>query len=126
MTSISEDSKSRHVVDVAVGAKIKRLRKKAGVSQSDLARILGLSFQQVQKYESGDNRVSASRLYEMAQILNATPGDFFADIGLTPEKGEVDTTQIVLLEMNKKYLGKQNAKTRAAFVRKFTRMLGAL
>jgi len=51
---------------------------------------------------------------------------FFADIGLTPEKGEVNTTQIVLLEMNKRYLGKQNAKTRAAFVRKFTRMLDEL
>jgi transcriptional regulator with XRE-family HTH domain len=77
MNNTPEHSKSRHTVDVAVGAKIKRLCKKAGVSQSDLARILGLSFQQVQKYESGDNRVSASRLYEMAQILNATPGDFF-------------------------------------------------
>lgn len=64
-------------VDVHVGAKIRQLRVKAGTSQEKLATALGVTFQQVQKYERGMNRVSASRLYQLAQIFDVPVGSFF-------------------------------------------------
>ena len=72
--------KDAHIVDAAVGKKIRKLRNSRGISQGDMANALGLSFQQIQKYESTATRVSASRMYEMAQILDVTPADFFMDV----------------------------------------------
>jgi transcriptional regulator with XRE-family HTH domain len=66
-----------HPVDDHVGAKLRELRKSVGMSQSTLAGRLGLTFQQVQKYERGTNRVSASKLYETAAILGVPVADFF-------------------------------------------------
>jgi len=55
-----------------------RLRRiQLGMSQGALAAKIGVSFQAVQKYESGDIRISASRLYDVAQVLQVTPGFFF-------------------------------------------------
>jgi transcriptional regulator with XRE-family HTH domain len=55
-----------------------RLRRvQLGMSQGALANKVGVSFQAVQKYESGDIRISASRLYDVAQVLQVTPGFFF-------------------------------------------------
>ncbi len=66
-----------HHVDRHVGALIRAKRKAMGISQSDLADALGISFQQVQKYERGSNRVSSSKLYEIAQKLNSPLATFF-------------------------------------------------
>lgn len=68
-----------HAVDLHVGAEIVRRRSLAGLNQSELGRALGVSFQQVQKYEKGLNRVSASRLSQCAEALGCTVGDFFPD-----------------------------------------------
>jgi transcriptional regulator with XRE-family HTH domain len=68
-----------HPVDIHVGQKIKQLRTLRRMSQTDVARKLDLSFQQVQKYEIGSNRVSASRLFELAQVLGVEPAYFFED-----------------------------------------------
>lgn len=68
-----------HPVDLAVGARLRLRRIAAGMSQERLARALGITFQQVQKYESGDNRISASRLWEIAEALETPVADFFAD-----------------------------------------------
>ncbi len=64
-------------VDAHVGARIRLRRKLLGLSQQQLAEQLGLTFQQVQKYERGVNRVSASKLYETAQVLQASVMHFF-------------------------------------------------
>jgi transcriptional regulator with XRE-family HTH domain len=64
-------------VDAHVGARIRLRRKLLGLSQQQLAEKLGLTFQQVQKYERGVNRVSASKLYETAQVLSAPVTHFF-------------------------------------------------
>ena len=64
-------------VDVHVGQRIRALRMQRGLSQQSLAEAAGLTFQQVQKYEKGTNRVSASRLVEFAQVLGVEVGDFF-------------------------------------------------
>lgn len=63
--------------DVWVGNQIRVRRVQAGMSQTDLGHELGLAFQQVQKYEKGTNRVSASRLDEIATILRCDVADFF-------------------------------------------------
>lgn len=64
-------------VDMWVGRALASLRQQRGLSQSALAKSLGLSFQQVQKYEGGQNRLSAGRLFELATVLECSIGDFF-------------------------------------------------
>ncbi|MBD3665935.1 helix-turn-helix domain-containing protein [Sulfitobacter aestuariivivens] len=66
-----------HPVDIHVGRKLKQIRTLRRFSQTDVARKLNLSFQQIQKYEIGSNRVAASRLFELAQILDVPPSYFF-------------------------------------------------
>lgn len=58
-----------HPVDVYVGAMIRKRRKELGLSQQGLAEALGITFQQVQKYESGFNRISASKLFQTSRTL---------------------------------------------------------
>lgn len=70
-----EERKAPHVVDVAVGANIRNRRRKLKISQEALAAAIGLTFQQVQKYERGANRVSASMLYEISRVLHCDAGD---------------------------------------------------
>ena len=72
-------------VDVHVGARIRARRLLLGMNQDALASALGLTFQQVQKYESGANRVSASRLFETAEVLGVTPEYFFSDLSFDDE-----------------------------------------
>src|SRR5215218_2507152 len=67
-------------VDVHVGARIRTRRLLLGINQETLANALGLTFQQVQKYEGGANRVSASRLAQMAEVLGVSVSYFFDDL----------------------------------------------
>jgi transcriptional regulator with XRE-family HTH domain len=78
-------------VDVHVGGRIRTRRLLIGMNQETLARNLGVTFQQVQKYEGGANRVSASRLAEIAAVLGVGIDYFFAglhasDTGLSIEE----------------------------------------
>jgi transcriptional regulator with XRE-family HTH domain len=66
-----------HPIDVYVGARMRLRRIQLGLSQGALASKIGVSFQAVQKYESGDIRISASRLYDVAQVLEVSPAFFF-------------------------------------------------
>lgn len=65
-------------VDLYIAEQMKKRRKVLGISQKELAHSLGVTFQQVQKYESGTNRVSAGKLYQIAQVLETTVGYFFS------------------------------------------------
>jgi transcriptional regulator with XRE-family HTH domain len=67
-------------IDVHVGNRVRMRRMLIGLSQEKLGEKLELTFQQVQKYEKGSNRVSASRLYQMAQILDVPVQFFFEDM----------------------------------------------
>jgi transcriptional regulator with XRE-family HTH domain len=71
------DEKRPHPIDRHVGARLRLRRMQKGLSQSALAHAIGVTFQAVQKYESGDIRVSASRLYEIAKFLETDIGFFF-------------------------------------------------
>ncbi|QUJ75746.1 helix-turn-helix transcriptional regulator [Sulfitobacter albidus] len=66
-----------HPVDTHVGQKLKQIRTLRRMSQTDVANRLGLSFQQIQKYEIGSNRIAASRLFELAQMFDISPAYFF-------------------------------------------------
>jgi transcriptional regulator with XRE-family HTH domain len=68
--------KQANPIDVQVGNRVRIRRMLIGMSQEKLGDLLGLTFQQVQKYEKGVNRIGAGRLYEVARILNV-PVDFF-------------------------------------------------
>ena len=71
------EDRSPNLIDMHVGERIRRRRRALGVSQDRLAEQLGLTFQQVQKYERGANRVSASKLYQIARALQASIPYFF-------------------------------------------------
>ena len=71
------DERGANPVDIHVGERIRKRRRALGVSQEWLAEQLGLTFQQVQKYERGTNRVSASKLYQVARALKASIPYFF-------------------------------------------------
>lgn len=81
-----------HPVDVHVGKKLKTLRILRGMTQTDVAVGLDISFQQVQKYELGRNRISASKLFELSGILDVPPAYFFEGLeGANSKKSlEVD------------------------------------
>lgn len=68
-------------IDLAIGEKIKAKRLEAGLGQNDLAKMLGITFQQLQKYEKGVNRVSAASLYKISLCLNCDISFFFDGIG---------------------------------------------
>ena len=70
-------------IDIHVGLRIRLRRKELGVSQERLAEAIGLTFQQVQKYERAANRVSASKLYEMARALDTSTAYFFEGLADT-------------------------------------------
>jgi transcriptional regulator with XRE-family HTH domain len=70
-------------IDILAGSRIRMRRQILGMSQTDLARCLGITFQQVQKYEKGMNRVSASRLQAMAGALHMSVSDFFDETDST-------------------------------------------
>ncbi|WP_083868434.1 helix-turn-helix domain-containing protein [Bartonella queenslandensis] len=72
-------TKNPHFYDISLGKKIRFRRKIMGISQKQLGNHLGVTFQQIQKYEKGLNRVSARCLQEIADILDVPVSFFFAD-----------------------------------------------
>lgn len=69
--------KTPNAIDSYVGARIRTRRQQLGMSQERLADQIGVTFQQVQKYEKGINRIGASRLQRIADVLRASPSFFF-------------------------------------------------
>ncbi|MDJ1407401.1 MAG: helix-turn-helix transcriptional regulator [Candidatus Midichloria sp.] len=72
-----EKDTGAHYVDLHVGAKLREKRRENGVSQDELAKAVGLTFQQVQKYEKGLNRISCSKLHDFAKYLKTDIRYFF-------------------------------------------------
>lgn len=89
-------------VDVHVGHRIRSRRKEIGMSQTDLAKHLSLTFQQVQKYERGFNRISASKMYDTARALGVTIEYFFEGLDSETEfdrsESEASVTQFLLTQ----------------------------
>jgi transcriptional regulator with XRE-family HTH domain len=82
--------------DLEIGAKIRALRLQRGLSQSDLAAGIDLTFQQLQKYERGTNRVSAGRLQRIADLLDVPVSFFYRGMGANPKnKGQPSSLALV-------------------------------
>ena len=79
-----------HPVDVPVGKRIRHRRWLVGMTQQQLAERVGIKFQQIQKYETGANRVSASRLWDIADALEVPVSFFFEGIETEQTAGEAD------------------------------------
>ncbi|MDJ0609270.1 MAG: helix-turn-helix transcriptional regulator [Kiloniellales bacterium] len=69
-----------HPIDVHVGGRLRLRRLAVGLSQERLAKSIGITFQQIQKYERGTNRIVASRLHDLARVLNVPVGYFFSEL----------------------------------------------
>ena len=78
-------TKRPNSMDSHVGSRVRLRRMMMGMSQEKLGEQMGLTFQQIQKYERGINRVSASRLYELARVLGVTVQFFFEEVQLGQE-----------------------------------------
>lgn len=115
-------------VDVHVGSRVRLRRTMLGMSQEKLGQAIGLTFQQVQKYERGTNRIGASRLYELSKVLDVPVSFFFDDMapevageqrpaaGLAEDEGpayEADTlAKRETLELVRAYYKIRNPKVR--------------
>src|SRR5277367_2187353 len=86
----SVPKKQANPIDIQVGNRVRIRRMLIGMSQERLGDLLGLTFQQVQKYEKGVNRIGAGRLYEVSRILNV-PVDFFYEGIASQESGAAES-----------------------------------
>ena len=78
--TISRRGEGPNPIDVHVGGKLRTCRTLLGLSQEKLGEAVGITFQQLQKYERGANRISASRLFNLAQVLGVPVAYFFEDM----------------------------------------------
>ena len=85
MDKLVDLDRAPNPIDRHVGLRIRMRRKELGISQERLADSIGLTFQQVQKYERAANRVSASKLWEMSRALNTSISYFYEGLSDTPE-----------------------------------------
>lgn len=74
-----------HPIDIHVGSRVKLRRMILGMSQETLGKSLGLTFQQIQKYEKGVNRIGASRMFELSQLLDVPVQFFYDGFGATSQ-----------------------------------------
>jgi len=91
----------KHPVDVHVGKRIRHRRWLVGMTQQQLAESVGIKFQQIQKYETGMNRVSASRLWDIATSLSVPVSFFFEGLGATTPAEDVEPATDVPLDILK-------------------------
>lgn len=91
---MTENKKKPNPIDIHVGGRIRLRRNMLGMSQEKLGEHLGITFQQIQKYEKGTNRVGASRLQAISSILEAPVAYFFEGApGGRPEDGFAEDNQ---------------------------------
>ena len=102
-----------HKVDVHVGSRLRALRIAKGLSQSNVAEHVGITFQQIQKYERGANRIGASRLYEFGQMLGVNIASFFAGLDLPDYQDEILSSPALRAA---RFLDGLNVEDRTAFL----------
>ena len=85
-------------IDLHVGKRLKKARVARGMSQERLAKAMNITFQQVQKYEKGLNRIGASRLWDLAQVLNVPVGYFYE--GMSEETQDMSPRKINIMKDN--------------------------
>jgi transcriptional regulator with XRE-family HTH domain len=104
-------------IDKHVGERIRLRRTELGLTQEQLAEALGVSYQQIQKYETGANRISAGRILEIARKLSVDVGFFFEDLPDDSQPGQVlehGGRQRSAIELVRKFAQIKDAEVRAA------------
>jgi transcriptional regulator with XRE-family HTH domain len=76
----NRNSRGAGEIDIHLGGRLRAARKAQQMSQTDLSAVLGITFQQIQKYEKGVNRISAARLFDMAHVLQVPMAYFFEGV----------------------------------------------
>ncbi len=102
-----------HEIDKHVGSRIRERRTMLGLTQQQLADLIGVTYQQAHKYERGINRVSAGRLFEIAQVLGV-PVTFFYEGIETPTDGAIIDRQRLCLELARNFSMISNTKHQEA------------
>jgi transcriptional regulator with XRE-family HTH domain len=121
-----ENKKKPNPIDIHVGSRVRLRRNMLGMSQEKLGESLGITFQQIQKYEKGTNRVGASRLQAISTVLNVPVSFFFEDApGVTPSGlAEGGSTSFVVdflnsaegLQLNRAFAKINDAKVRRKII----------
>lgn len=119
------NKKTPNPIDIFVGSRVRLRRLMVGMSQEALADRLGVTFQQVQKYEKGTNRISASRLQAISDVFRVPPSFFFQDddnavatAGAALETGDVSTfvSSKEGLDLNRAFLKIEDASVRKSII----------
>ena len=100
--------------DRHVGSRIRERRVMLGLSQQQLAQMIGVTYQQAHKYERGLNRISAGRLYEIAQVLNVPVSWFFEGLRAETHHSEMTPRQRMCLELARNFAAIDNEKHQEA------------
>src|SRR5579885_3142608 len=100
--------KSTATIDRHVGARIRERRVMLGLSQQQLAELIGVTYQQAHKYERGLNRISAGRLYEIAQVLTVPVSWFFEGLSKDVNPVELTARQRMCLELARNFAAIDN------------------
>jgi len=103
-----------NAADHHVGARIRERRIMLGLSQQQLAQMIGVTYQQAHKYERGLNRISAGRLYEIAQVLGVPVSWFFDGLSHTDQPAEMTQRQRMCLELARNFAAIDNEKHQEA------------
>jgi transcriptional regulator with XRE-family HTH domain len=118
------EPKIAEIIDIQVGERIRLRRKLLGLSQTALADKIGVTFQQVQKYEKGSNRVGSSRLHRIALVLGLDPSALFGETA-AEDSGSSDSIDRSLMEfavsaeslgLNRAFLKIKNTATRRCII----------
>ncbi|MEL7026157.1 MAG: helix-turn-helix transcriptional regulator [Pseudomonadota bacterium] len=88
----------KHPVDVHVGKRVRHRRWMVGMTQQQLAERVGIKFQQIQKYETGMNRISASRLWDISEALDVPVGFFFDGLDNAAEHSNEDLPSDIMAD----------------------------
>jgi len=111
--------KLKHPVDAHVGKRIRHRRWMVGMTQQQLADMVGIKFQQIQKYETGMNRVSASRLWDISESLGVQISFFFEGLSVTAAESANPVSDILAdkeaLELVRSYYAIPEAQRRRLF-----------
>jgi transcriptional regulator with XRE-family HTH domain len=123
-------SDAPHRLDVAIGHRIRERRRVIGVSQGQLARAVGVTFQQVQKYERGTNRVSFSRLMEIVRALDCQLSDLTEGLESDQPTPVLGASQQLMAqdgasELLKAYAALENKSLRQALLQHARALAGA-
>jgi len=103
-----------NMADRHVGMRIRERRIMLGLSQQQLAVMIGVTYQQAHKYERGLNRISAGRLYDIAQVLNVPISWFFEGMDVEASSGEMSPRQRMCLELARNFALFDNLKHQEA------------